>query len=86
MTTAIGVVMTSHIVAGRLEDQRLTGKLLRYPGDAEAANALDAIPGSELVEILAEHIGTLAGAKAGWRRKARRDRRCGARHCALRRD
>ena len=65
MTTAIGVVMTSHIVAGRLEDQRLTGKLLRYPGDAEAANALDAIPGSDLVEILAEHIGTLAGAKAG---------------------
>ncbi len=64
MTTAIGVVMTSHIVAGRLEDQRLTGKLLRYPGNAEAANDLDAIPGSDLVEILAEHIGALAGAKA----------------------
>ncbi len=32
MTTAIGVVMTGHIVTGRLEDQQLTGKLLRYPG------------------------------------------------------
>ena len=40
MSTAIGVVMTSHIVTGRLDDQRLTGKLLRYPGDAETANDL----------------------------------------------
>jgi glucokinase len=70
MTTAIGVVMTSHIVTGRLEDQRLTGKLLRYPSDPEAANELDAIPGSELVEILAEHIGNLAGATAGGAGKA----------------
>jgi predicted NBD/HSP70 family sugar kinase len=65
MTTAIGVVMTSHIVTGRLEDQRLTGKLLRYPSDLEATKNLDAIPGSDLVEILAEHIGALAGATAG---------------------
>jgi len=65
MTTAIGVVMTSHIVTGRLEDQRLTGKLLRYPSDPELTNELDAIPGGELVEILAEHIGALAGGGAG---------------------
>jgi len=65
MTTAIGVVMTSHIVTGRLEDQRLTGKLLRYPSDPEATNELDAIPGSELVEILAEYIGALASATIG---------------------
>ena len=62
--------MTSHIVTGRLEDQRLTGKLLRYPSDPEAANELDAIPGSELVEILAEHIGALVGAAAGGAGKA----------------
>ena len=35
MTIAIGIVMTDHIVAGRLEDQRLTGKLLRFPADAK---------------------------------------------------
>jgi len=35
MTTAIGVVMTSRIVTGRLEDQRLTGKLLHYPDDPD---------------------------------------------------
>lgn len=62
MTTAIGIVMTDHIVAGRLEDQRLTGKLLRYPGDAIDLDALSAIPGSELVEMLATQIATLASA------------------------
>jgi len=65
MSTAIGVVMTSHIVTGRLEDQRLTGNLLHYPDDPELTNELDAIPGSELVEILAEHISALADEKAG---------------------
>ena len=35
MTTAIGVVITNHIVAGRLEDHRLVAKPLRYPTDPE---------------------------------------------------
>jgi predicted NBD/HSP70 family sugar kinase len=60
MTIAIGIVMTDHIVAGKLEDQRITGKLLRYPGDADDFDALSAIPGSELVELLAAQIATLA--------------------------
>ena len=59
MTTAIGVVMTEHIVAGRLEDQRLTGELLRYPDAADELDALSAMPGSELVDILAEQIEAL---------------------------
>jgi predicted NBD/HSP70 family sugar kinase len=61
MTTAIGIVMTDHIVAGRLEDQRLAGNLLRYPDDADDLDALTAIPGSDLVEILAAQIVALAG-------------------------
>lgn len=61
MTTAIGVVMTGRIVTGRLEDQRLTGKLLHYPDDPELKNELDAVPGGELVEILADQIGALEG-------------------------
>ena len=65
MTTAIGVVMTEHIVAGRMEDQQLIGKLLRYPSDPETQDALASMPGSELVEILAERIGILAGGGAG---------------------
>ena len=61
MTTAIGVVITEHIVAGRLEDQRLTGTTIRYPTSTEELDALAAIPGSELVELLATEIATLAG-------------------------
>jgi glucokinase len=60
MTTAIGVVVTEHIVAGRLEDQRLTGALLRYPSDTDELDALIALPASELVQILAGEIATLA--------------------------
>jgi predicted NBD/HSP70 family sugar kinase len=61
MTTAIGVVMTEHIVAGRLQDHRLAGKLVRYPIDTDELDALVAIPGSELVELLADHVAALAG-------------------------
>ncbi len=61
MTTAIGVVMTDHIVAGRLENHELTGSALRYPADTRQLDALTAIPGSELVEMLASHVATLAG-------------------------
>ena len=60
MTTAIGVVMTEHIVAGRLEDQRLIGKPLRFPNDTNELDALVAIPGGELVEMLAGQIAELA--------------------------
>jgi predicted NBD/HSP70 family sugar kinase len=61
MTTAIGIVITNQIVSGRLENQRLTGKLLRYPVDADDLDALSAIPGSELIEILATQIGARVG-------------------------
>jgi predicted NBD/HSP70 family sugar kinase len=60
MTTAIGVVITEHIVAGRLQDQRLSGDPIRYPEDIEELDALAALPGSELVEILATQIETLS--------------------------
>ena len=62
MTTAIGIVITDHIVAGRLEDQRLTAKPLRFPADPDEPDALAALPPSELVEILAGQIAFLAKA------------------------
>jgi glucokinase len=61
MTCAIGIVITDHIVAGRLEEQRLTGEMLRYPSDPESAEALTAIPSGELVQILATQVATLVG-------------------------
>jgi glucokinase len=63
MTTAIGVVMTEHIVAGRLQDQRLTGEILRHPENADELDAFLAIPGSELVELLATQIAALAASE-----------------------
>jgi predicted NBD/HSP70 family sugar kinase len=65
MTTAIGIAITDHIVAGRLEEQQLTGKVLRYPNDEDAEDALTAIPCGELVELLAANVATLAGAGEG---------------------
>jgi glucokinase len=64
MTTAIGVVITDHIAAARLEELQLAGKVLRYPDDPDAAEALEAIPDSELVALLAGQIKNLADGKA----------------------
>ena len=61
MTTAIGVVMTEHIVAGRMENHRLVGEPVRYPGDATEVDALTVLPGGDLLEILANQITDLAG-------------------------
>jgi glucokinase len=61
MSTAIGVVMTEHIVAGPLEDQRLTGKTLRYPENTDEHDALVALPSGELIEVLVDKIAALAG-------------------------
>lgn len=56
MTTAIGVVMTEHIVAGRLEDMRLVGDTVRYPQNADEVDALNALPAGDVVDILANEI------------------------------
>jgi len=60
VTTAIGIVITDHVVAGRLEDQRVAGKLLRFPEVSDSADALSAIPRGELVDLLATQVATLA--------------------------
>jgi glucokinase len=61
MSSAIGVAMTEHIVAGRLEDHKLVGTQLRYPAEGDEADALSAVPASEMVEILAGQIAALNG-------------------------
>lgn len=61
MTVAVGLVMTEHIVAGRLEDHKLKGEPLRYPGENAETDALSMIPSGELVEILATLVARLAG-------------------------
>ena len=65
MTTAIGVVLTDHIASARLEDDRIAGQLLRYPQDPDAVEPLEAIPDSDLVQILAAQIESVAKAALG---------------------
>ena len=65
MTTAIGVVITDHVAAARLEDQRLAGKMLQSPDEPDSMDALAATPGSDLVAFLAGLIESLATAKPG---------------------
>jgi glucokinase len=64
MTTAIGVVITDHIAAARLEEQRLAGQILRSPTDSDSMEALEAVPDRELVDALAGLIEHVAGGKA----------------------
>ena len=61
MATAIGVVVTEHIVAGRLEDMRLVGETVRYPQNTDEIDALSALPVSEFVEILSGEIISVIG-------------------------
>jgi len=64
MTTSIGVVMTEHIVAGRLTgplgQQKLEGGRLRYPEDLSETEALMGVPTGELYDLLADLIAPLA--------------------------
>jgi predicted NBD/HSP70 family sugar kinase len=60
MTLAIGVVMTEHIVAGRLQDHKPVGKPVRFPSEADEVDALTAIPSGDLVEMLASNVANLA--------------------------
>jgi predicted NBD/HSP70 family sugar kinase len=63
MTTSIGVVMTEHIVAGRLTgslgQQKLEGERLRYPTDPQETEALIGLPTGELYDLLVSQIAPL---------------------------
>src|SRR5580698_9912679 len=65
MSTAIGVVMTEHIVAGILVDQKPTGKSLRYPDGGDEAESLASLPGSDLIQVLVEKITALTVSAGG---------------------
>jgi predicted NBD/HSP70 family sugar kinase len=65
MSIAIGVVMTEHIVAGILEDQRLAGQPLRFPPNSRESDVLAALPGGEIIEILAEQVTAQASSVKG---------------------
>lgn len=60
MSKTVGVVMTTRIVAGLVEDNRLLSGLREFPENLDATNGLIEIPADNLCEILCEAIATLA--------------------------
>ena len=68
-TTSIGLVMTEHIVAGRLTgwlgQQKLEGERMRYPADVEESEALIGVPKGELYEVLCSQIVPLIAGAGG---------------------
>lgn len=62
MTVAIGVVVTEHIVSGRMEEHKLVGEPVRFPAadSTEELDSLISMPASELVERIAAQISELA--------------------------
>jgi predicted NBD/HSP70 family sugar kinase len=66
MTTSIGVVMTEHIVAGRLTgslgQQKLEGDRLRFPVDPAETESLIGVPSGDLYNLLASQIEPLIAA------------------------
>src|ERR1700760_4943891 len=64
MVIAIGIVITGHISAGRLEDNRLVDAPLRYPVDTTELDAPAAGPSGELLDIMTDQIERLAGKDA----------------------
>lgn len=64
MANLVGVVTTTRVVAGFIQDHRLQGELREFPRDLDATNGLIEIPADRLCDILCDAIAeTVAAAK-----------------------
>jgi glucokinase len=59
MGRSIGVVMTTDITAGLIEDHRLIGEIRRYPEDPDELHGLIDLPTDPLVEVICDLIVAL---------------------------
>ena len=59
MGRSIGVVMTTDITAGLIEDHRLIGEIRRYPEDPDDLQGLIDLPTDPLVEVICDLIMAL---------------------------
>ncbi|MFZ0632973.1 MAG: ROK family protein [Acidobacteriaceae bacterium] len=62
MAKTIGVVMTTRVVAGLMEENALQGPLREFPENIDATNGLIEIPAESLCEILCDAIVAFAPA------------------------
>jgi glucokinase len=65
MANTVGVVMTTRVVAGLIEDHKLHGGLNEYPEHIDETNGLIEIPAESLCDILTEAIASHAAAGSG---------------------
>jgi glucokinase len=61
MTRSIGLVVTEHVAAGLVEDNRLRGEVHRRIEEQQGIDGLRATPAEEMVEALAREAAALAG-------------------------
>ena len=62
MSKTVGVVMTTRVVAGLIEDNHLLSELREFPENPDATNGLIEVPAESLCELLCDAIATHAAA------------------------
>ena len=60
MKRSIGLVVTEHVAAGLVEDNRLCGEVHRMVEEEQGIDGLRATPAEEMVEALAKEAAALA--------------------------
>ncbi|HEY1808220.1 MAG TPA: ROK family protein [Acidobacteriaceae bacterium] len=65
MAKTIGVVMTTRVIAGLIEDNVLQGELREFPENLDATNGLIEIPAESLCDILCDAIAALVARGEG---------------------
>jgi predicted NBD/HSP70 family sugar kinase len=62
MSKTVGVVMTTRVVAGLIEDHRLQGEVKEFPENIDDTNGLIEVPAESLCEIICDAIAGLVPA------------------------
>jgi glucokinase len=65
MANTIGVVMTTKVVAGLIENHKLHGALREFPESLDDTNGLIEVPAESLCDLLSEAIAALAASASG---------------------
>jgi glucokinase len=65
MANTIGVVMTTKVVAGLIENHKLHGSLREFPENIDDTNGLIEVPAESLCDLLSEAIATHAASASG---------------------
>jgi len=56
MSSSVGVVVTTRVVAGLIQDHRLHGELREFPENPDSTNGLIEVPAESLCEIICDAI------------------------------